>query len=255
MNDDQLLRYSRHILLPHFDIDGQQRLLDSRVIIIGLGGLGSPVAMYLAAAGVGHLVLVDDDVVELSNLQRQIVHRQATVGLNKTESAAQTLQDLNDSITIDTIAARLDEKQLAEQVAKADVVVDCTDNFAGRFLINRVCQQQKKPMVSAAAIRWEGQISVFDPRQPDAACYRCLYDDAAGELAQNCADSGVLSPLLGIMGSLQATETLKLLAKCGESLQGRLLLVDAFHLQIREIFLKPDPACPVCHATRNNNEP
>lgn len=255
MNDDQLLRYSRHILLPHFDIDGQQRLLDSRVIIIGLGGLGSPVAMYLAAAGVGHLVLVDDDVVELSNLQRQIVHRQAAVGLNKTDSAAQTLQQLNDSIIIDTIAARLTENQLAEQLTQADIVVDCTDNFASRFMINRVCQQQLKPMVSAAAIRWEGQISVFDPRQPDAACYRCLYDDATGELVQNCADSGVLSPLLGIMGSLQATETLKLLANCGESLQGRLLLVDAFHLQIREIFLKPDPACPVCHSTRNNNEP
>lgn len=250
MNDDQLLRYSRHILLPQFDIDGQQRLLDGRVLIIGLGGLGSPVALYLAAAGVGQLALVDDDVVELSNLQRQIVHRQQSIGLAKTTSAKHTLQALNDTIQIETYAERLSETQLEDQVSRADVVVDCTDNFASRFQINRACQQQKTPMVSAAAIRWEAQISVFDPRQPDAACYRCLYDDTGGELAQNCVDSGVLSPLLGMVGSMQAIETLKLLAQCGESLQGRVMIIDALSLQLREIRLKQDPACPVCHPRR-----
>jgi len=252
MNDEQLLRYSRHILLPNFDITGQQRVLESRVLVIGLGGLGSPVALYLAAAGVGHLVLVDDDIVELTNLQRQIVHRQTSVGKAKTHSAAATLQSLNDTIKVETIEHRLDESELTQQATLADVIVDCTDNFSSRFLLNHVSKKTRTPLVSAAAIRWEGQVSVYDARQADAPCYRCLYDDSGGDIQQSCAESGVLSPLLGMMGSIQAIETLKLLANTGTSLNGRLLLVDAQSMQIREITLKQDPACPVCHDNENS---
>lgn len=251
MNDEQLLRYSRHILLPDFDIDGQQQVLESRVLVIGLGGLGSPVTLYLAAAGVGHLVLVDDDRVELTNLQRQIVHRQSTLGMTKTASAAETLQNLNNTIIVETIDHRLSEAELIEQATQADVIVDCTDNFSTRFLLNRVSKKTATPMVSAAAIRWEGQISVYDARQADAPCYRCLYDDNGGDIQQSCSESGVLSPLLGMMGSMQAIETLKLLVNKGTSLSGRLVLVDALSMQIREITLKQDPACPVCHDNEN----
>ncbi|AFI85247.1 molybdopterin-synthase adenylyltransferase MoeB [Methylophaga nitratireducenticrescens] len=251
MNDEQLLRYSRHILLPNFDIAGQQRVLQSRVLIIGLGGLGSPVALYLAAAGVGHLVLVDDDIVELTNLQRQIVHRQASVGQTKTHSAVTTLQSLNDTIKVEAIDYRLNEAELSEQAVHADVIVDCTDNFSSRFLLNRVSKKTRTPLVSAAAIRWEGQVSVYDARQADAPCYRCLYDDKGGDIQQSCAESGVLSPLLGMMGSIQAIETLKLLADTGTSLNGRLLMVDALSMQLREMTLKQDPACPVCHDNEN----
>ena len=252
MNDEQLLRYSRHILLPNFDINGQQRVLESRVLVIGLGGLGSPVALYLAAAGVGHLVLVDDDIVELTNLQRQILHRQTSVGKTKTHSAAATLQSLNDTIKVETIEHRLNEAELTQQATLADVIVDCTDNFSSRFLLNDVSKKTRTPLVSAAAIRWEGQVSVYDARQADAPCYRCLYDDSGGDIQQSCAESGVLSPLLGMMGSIQAIETLKLLANTGTSLNGRLLLVDAQSMQIREITLKQDPACPVCHDNENS---
>jgi len=226
--------------------------LESRVLVIGLGGLGSPVALYLAAAGVGHLVLVDDDIVELTNLQRQIVHRQTSVGKAKTHSAAATLQSLNDTIKVETIEHRLDESELTQQATLADVIVDCTDNFSSRFLLNHVSKKTRTPLVSAAAIRWEGQVSVYDARQADAPCYRCLYDDSGGDIQQSCAESGVLSPLLGMMGSIQAIETLKLLANTGTSLNGRLLLIDAQSMQIREITLKQDPACPVCHDNENS---
>lgn len=252
MNDEQLLRYSRHILLPNFDITGQQRVLESRVLVIGLGGLGAPVSLYLTASGVGHLVLVDDDIVELTNLQRQIIHRQATLGKTKTSSAADALQRLNDTVKVETIDRRLSEAELIQQANLADVIVDCTDNFSIRFTLNRVSKITKTPLVSAAAIRWEGQVSVYDARQADAPCYRCLYDDTGGDIQQSCAESGVISPLLGMMGSVQAIETLKLLANTGTSLRGRLIMVDAFTMQIREIKLKQDPACPVCHDNENS---
>lgn len=247
MNDEQLLRYSRHILLPNFDITGQQRVLDSRVLVIGVGGLGSPVSLYLAAAGVGHLVLVDDDIVELTNLQRQIVHRQTTLGQKKTHSAAMALQELNSTIKVETIEHRLSESEFLYQAQYADVIVDCTDNFSSRFLMNRISKQTQTPLVSAAAIRWEGQVSVYDPRQANAPCYRCLYDENEGELQQSCAESGVIGPLLGMMGSIQAIETLKLLADTGKSLNGRLIVIDALTMQLREIQLKQAPTCPVCH--------
>lgn len=245
MNDEQLLRYSRHILLPQIDIDGQQALLDSHVLIVGLGGLGSPVALYLAASGVGELTLVDNDQVELSNLQRQIVHSEQTIGQAKVDSAQQSIHALNSALRVHPVTARADEKQLESLLPDCDVVVDCTDNFATRFVMNRLCRQYQKPLVSAAAIRMEAQISVFDPRIDGAPCYRCLYDDQ-GELAQSCAESGVLSPLLGMVGSMQAIETIKLLTGVGESLSGRLVMIDAMSMQVRALRLKADPACPVC---------
>ncbi|MDH5358710.1 MAG: molybdopterin-synthase adenylyltransferase MoeB [Gammaproteobacteria bacterium] len=245
MNDEQLLRYSRHILLPQIDIVGQQKLLDSHVLIIGLGGLGSPVAMYLAAAGVGKLTLVDDDKVELSNLQRQIVHTEQDIGRSKVASAADSVLALNSDTQIEIKTARLDEQSLSEAVEVADVVVDCSDNFASRFLLNKVTQRLKTPLVSGAAIRMDGQVTVYDPRQKDSACYRCLYQDD-GELQQTCSESGVLSPLLGIIGSVQALETVKLLAGIGETLAGRLLILDAMTMSWREIKLRRDPNCPVC---------
>ena len=249
MNDQQLLRYSRHILLPHIEYEGQQKLIDSRVMIVGLGGLGSPVALYLAASGVGRLLLADDDHVELTNLQRQIVHRSDAVGRLKTESAAATLNKLNNEIEIELMAQRPDAETLRRRLADIDVLVDCTDNFASRFLLNRICKETLTPMVSAAAIRWEGQVSVFDPRLPDAPCYRCLYDENGADTPQSCAENGVLSPLLGLMGSIQAIETIKLLSGAGQTLAGRVLMVDALTLQIREMRLSQDPACPVCHAS------
>ncbi|WP_292758703.1 HesA/MoeB/ThiF family protein, partial [Methylophaga sp. UBA2689] len=192
------------------------------------------------------------DIVELTNLQRQIVHRQTSVGKTKTHSAAATLQSLNDTIKVETIEHRLNEAELTQQATLADVIVDCTDNFSSRFLLNRVSKKTRTPLVSAAAIRWEGQVSVYDARQANAPCYRCLYDDNGGDIQQSCAESGVLSPLLGMMGSIQAIETLKLLANTGTSLNGRLLLVDAQSMQIREMTLKQDPACPVCHDNENS---
>jgi adenylyltransferase/sulfurtransferase len=245
MNDDQLLRYSRHILLPQVDIDGQQRLLDGHVMIVGLGGLGSPVAMYLAAAGVGRLTLVDDDVVELSNLQRQIAHGQDDIGRAKVSSAADKLKQLNPDVQIRQIKQRLDRDELIAELADVDVLVDCSDNFATRFLLNEVSQQQKLPLVSGAAIRFEGQVTVYDPRQPDMPCYRCLYEDK-GELEQTCSESGILSPILSVIGGVQAVEASKLLMNVGESLAGRLLVLDALSMSWREIKLKPDPDCPVC---------
>lgn len=248
MNDQQLLRYSRHILLPHLEYDGQQKLINSRVMIVGMGGLGSPVALYLAASGVGHLVLVDDDEVELTNLQRQIIHRTETVGQLKTDSASTTINALNEEVVVECIAKRLDADELSTLLPDIDVVVDCTDNFASRFLLNRLCQQNQTPWVSGAAIRWEGQVTVFDPRQAGSPCYRCLYDDEGSETPQSCAENGVLSPLLGLIGSIQAIETIKLLTDAGQSLSGRVLMIDALSLQIREMRLPQDPACPVCHA-------
>ncbi|MDO7597445.1 MAG: molybdopterin-synthase adenylyltransferase MoeB [Pseudomonadota bacterium] len=245
MNDDQLLRYSRQILLPQIDITGQQKLLNSHVLIVGVGGLGSPVALYLAAAGVGHLTLVDDDVVELSNLQRQIIHGEQDIGRLKVESAADSLRGLNSGVQIETHTTRLSEQTLTLAVTAADVVVDCSDNFATRFLLNKVTQQLNTPLVSGAAIRMEAQVTVYDPRQIGSACYRCIYEDN-GELQQTCSESGVLSPLLGIIGSMQAVETVKLLTQIGESLAGRLMIFDALAMTWRELKLRQDPDCPIC---------
>lgn len=247
MNDEQLLRYSRQMMLLQMDFEGQQRLLNSHALVIGLGGLGSPVALYLAAAGVGKLTLVDDDEVELSNLQRQIIHREKSVGEAKVTSAADSIAALNKDIIVNTITQRLDQTAMEQQVALVDVVVDCSDNFETRFLLNAVTQKMNKPLVSGAAIRMEGQITVYDPRQENSGCYRCLYQDE-GELQQTCSEVGVLSPLLGVIGSIQAVETIKLLSDIGQSLAGRLLILDAFTMQWREIKLKPNPNCPICQS-------
>ena len=249
MEDEQLLRYSRQIMLPQVDAAGQMRLLESTVLIVGLGGLGAPVAMYLAAAGVGHLVLVDDDTVDLSNLQRQIIHTTADVGRPKVDSAHDALLALNPDLTITTVAARLEGALLREWVDQADVVVDACDNFATRFAVNEACFASATPLVSGAAIRFEGQVAVFDPRDDASPCYRCLYRDT-GELAETCTQSGVFTPVVGIIGSLQATEALKLLIGVGETLTGRLLLLDAETMQTRTIRLPRDPKCPVCSRHR-----
>jgi adenylyltransferase/sulfurtransferase len=245
MDDSQLSHYQAHILLPDIDVAGQQHLANARALIIGLGGLGSPVAYYLAASGVGHLVLVDFDNVELSNLQRQILHDHARLGINKAVSAQQRLQQFNPETQISTLTVALQGDDLVQQVALADVVIDCTDNFASRFALNQSCVAQRKPLVSGAAIRYEGQLSTFDFRRIDSPCYRCLYPEG-DELPALCSQNGVLSPLVGVIGSLQAVEALKLLLNLGEPLVGRLLLFDAKQMRWRTLNLPKDPHCPVC---------
>ncbi len=245
MEDEQLLRYSRQIMLPQFDVAGQQRLLNSHVLIIGMGGLGSPVAIYLAAAGVGRLTLVDFDTVDLSNLQRQIVHSTSDVGRPKVESARERLLALNPEIKVEIIGHKLEGDELLAAVAAADVVVDASDNFATRFSINDACVQARKPLVSGAAIRMEGQVAVFHNERDESPCYRCLYRDE-GDEDLRCSENGVLAPVVGVIGSLQATETIKLLTGMGETLAGRLLLWDAMTMEWRTLKLKKDPACPVC---------
>jgi len=252
MNDDQLLRYSRQIMLPQFDIAGQERLLQSHALIIGLGGLGSPVAMYLAAAGVGKLTLADFDKVELPNLQRQIVHGQADIGLSKVTSASQTLQSLNPDIEIFTINEKLDGDSLLTAVRAVDIVIDASDNFATRFAINQACALESTPLVSGAAIRMEGQVCVFSHQENHHACYRCLYSEDQDEETATCSENGVLSPVVGIIGSIQATEAIKLLAGFGSTLSGRLLILDAFTMEFREMRLSQDPNCPVCAKKQTN---
>lgn len=250
MNDQQLLRYSRQIMLPEIDIEGQQRLLDARALIIGLGGLGSPVAMYLTAAGVGTLQLVDFDTVDLSNLQRQIVHASAEIGHPKVESAARCLHELNPDTKLILSQTSLQGEALAEAVASADVVLDCSDNFTTRFALNAACASQRTALVSGAAIRFEGQVSSYDLRRTDGPCYRCLYRDE-GELDAGCTQNGVLAPLLGMIGGVQACEAIKLLTGIGQTLHGRLLLLDALEMEWRSIRLRPDPDCPVCASRRD----
>lgn len=246
MRDEQLLRYSRQIMLPAFDIEGQTRLLQSTVLIVGMGGLGSPVAMYLAAAGVGHLILVDDDVVEISNLQRQLVHRETSVGDSKVESARQTLLALNSEVRITTVNQRVDRALLERLISQpVDLVVDACDNFSTRFAINAVCVQYRVPLVSGAAIRLEGQVAVFDSRQPDSPCYQCLYQGGDDE-QMSCSRNGVLAPVVGVIGSMQALEAIKILSGMGKSLCGRLLLFDAMTSSWRELRLSRDPACSAC---------
>lgn len=245
LSNKELLRYSRQIMLPKFDVAGQLALKKSCVLILGLGGLGSPVSLYLAAAGVGRLILVDDDVVDVSNLQRQIVHNEQRVGLSKVESAAEALRALNSDIKIQTQALRLEGQALLDQLKQVDLVVDCTDNFATRFEINRACVAQKVPLVSGAAIRMEGQVSVFDARDANAPCYQCLYSDVSDEQL-SCSESGVMAPLVGIIGAMQAMEAIKVLSDLGQSLSGKLLLLDAMSMQWRSLKLKKDPACACC---------
>jgi len=245
MNDELLLRYSRQIMLPQIGIEGQQKIGQSHVLIIGMGGLGSPAAMYLASAGIGHLTIVDDDTVDLSNLQRQITHTTQDIGRSKVESAQQKLSALNPEIDITCINKRLDKNEMSKLATQVDLVVDATDNFATRFMINEVCVATHTPLVSGAAIKLEGQISVFRNDTDDSPCYHCLYKDE-GELDTSCSENGVLAPLVGIIGSMQALEAIKVLAGFGEDLNGRLLLLDASNMEWRSLKLKKDPDCPVC---------
>lgn len=245
LSDDELLRYSRQILLKQVDIEGQLKLKQSRVLIVGLGGLGSPVALYLAAAGVGELHLADFDTLDLTNLQRQVLHDTASVGASKVDSAIARLSTLNPSIALVPHRSAMDADTLAEAVAAVDLVLDCTDNFAVREAVNAACVAAKVPLVSGAAIRLEGQLSVFDPRVPTSPCYHCLYGHGS-EAELTCSEAGVLGPLVGMVGSLQALEAVKLLAGFGQPLIGRLLLVDALSSRFRELKVKRDPGCAVC---------
>jgi molybdopterin/thiamine biosynthesis adenylyltransferase len=246
MNDEQLLRYSRHILLNEIGVEGQQRLLDANVLIIGLGGLGSPAALYLAASGVGKLTLCDHDTVDFSNLQRQIIHRTSTVNQPKVVSARVALQDINPEVECIALDMRVDAERLHELAGQADVVLDCSDNFATRYAVNRACLDQRKPLVSGAAIQFDGQISVFDFRRDDTACYNCLFpeDSVAAEL--RCATTGVFAPLTGIIGTMQAAEALKLLIGIGRGLTGKLLTLNALDMSVTRSTLNRDPACSVC---------
>jgi adenylyltransferase/sulfurtransferase len=246
MNDDQLLRYSRHILLPQVGIEGQQQLLGSHALVIGAGGLGSPAALYLATAGVGRISLADGDTVDLTNLQRQILHRTASVGTPKARSGRQTLAEYNPDVTVVALEERAEGQLLEDLVASADVVLDCCDNFATRHAVNRACVRQRKPLVSGAAIRFDGQVSVFDMRQSDAPCYHCLFPEGQEVDETRCAVMGVFAPITGIIGAVQAAEALKVLAKVGETLNGRLLLLDGLAMEWRQIRLKKDAACAVC---------
>ena len=246
MNDNQLLRYSRHILLQEIGIEGQEKLLAAHALVIGAGGLGSPAAMYLASAGVGHITLADGDSVDLTNLQRQILHSTASVGRAKACSGEDTLAQLNPEIEVSAIPERLEGERLVDLVASADVVLDCSDNFATRHGVNRACVAQRKPLVSGAAVRFDGQVSVFDLRHPSSPCYNCLFPEDSDPEETRCAVMGVFAPLTGIIGTVQAAEALKLLAGAGESLNGRLLLLECLRMEWRAVRLSKDPACKAC---------
>ena len=245
MKDEQLLRYSRQIMLPQMDVAGQQKLIDATVLIVGMGGLGCPAAMYLAAAGVGHLIIADDDLVELTNLQRQVAYSQSMIGEPKVVASQQTLLGLNSDLKITALQKRLEGSELSEAVGQADLIVDACDNFTTRFAINSACIEHGKPLVSGAAIRMEGQVTVFDSRNPTSPCYQCLYSQGDDEDA-SCSENGVMAPLVGIIGAVQAMEAIKLLTGIGESLTGRLLLLDASTLQWREMRLPRDSSCGAC---------
>lgn len=248
MNDQQLLRYSRHILLDEIGIEGQQRLLDAHALVIGAGGLGSPVALYLASAGVGRITLVDHDSVDLTNLQRQVLHTTARVGQPKAASGKEALAAINPDVEVVARCERADEQTLAALVASASVVLDCTDNFSTRHAINRACVAAGVPLVSGAAIRMDGQIAVFDARSGQTACYACLFPPDQQFEEVQCSTMGVFAPLVGIIGTMQAAEALKLLAGIGESLANRLLLLDARTMEWTSIRTAKSPDCPVCAA-------
>ena len=248
LNDEQLLRYSRHILLPEIGIDGQQKLLSSHALVVGAGGLGSPVSLYLAASGVGRITLCDHDKVDLTNLQRQIVHHTQCIGQPKVASARQTLGRINPEVHVEAIQERVGGERLDELTGGADVVIDATDNFATRHAINRACVKFRKPLVSGAGVRFDGQVAVFDLRDDNSPCYHCLFPEEGDLEEMRCAVMGVFAPLVGIIGSVQAAEALKLLMGVGQPLTGRLLLLDALAMQWRSIKLAKDPACKVCAA-------
>jgi molybdopterin/thiamine biosynthesis adenylyltransferase len=245
LTDAQLMRYNRQILLHDFDIAGQERLQQSRVLIVGLGGLGCPAALYLAAAGIGTLVLVDGDEVELSNLQRQIAYTDNNIGINKARSAAAAVAALNPHVKLEVIEQRLTESDMPALLAHVDLVLDATDNYPARFALNRACIAAGVPLVSGAAVRSEGQLAVFDPLR-GGPCYRCLYVEGDAHAALSCSESGVLAPLVGVIGSLQAMEALKVLTGFGEPLRGKLLLVDLRSMEFRQLLLPARADCPAC---------
>jgi adenylyltransferase/sulfurtransferase len=245
MNDDELLRYSRHILLQEIGIEGQARIRAASALVVGAGGLGSPASMYLASAGIGRLTLVDGDAVDLTNLQRQILHTTERIGVNKATSGLVTLAAVNPQVELAAVTERVGEAELRELVAAADVVLDCTDNFATRHAINRACVARRRPLVSGAAVRFDGQLAVFDLRRPDSSCYSCLFPegDAQDDL---CAVMGVFAPLTGIVGAMQAAEALKLVAQAGTTVSDRLLILDALGMDVRAVRFARDPDCAVC---------
>ncbi|MGR9073841.1 MAG: HesA/MoeB/ThiF family protein [Gammaproteobacteria bacterium] len=251
MNDEQLLRYSRQIMLPQIDIRGQQALLDAKILIVGAGGLGCPASMYLTAAGVGQITLYDDDEVDLSNLQRQIAHHTGDIGTDKVISTRQTLNNLNPETRVVAVRKRLEGAELEKETKNADVVLDCCDNFTTRFAVNAACVKHSKPLVSGAAIRFEGQVAVFTPGQNDSPCYNCLYADTGDEM-QNCARNGVVAPITGIIGCIQALEAIKLIVRTGEPLTGKLLLLDGLTMEWNSMILKRNPSCPTCGEKTGN---
>ena len=244
MNDQDLLRYSRQIILPEVGIEGQQALLDSTMLLIGVGGLGSPSAMYLAAAGVGHLIIADFDKVELSNLQRQVIHHTDDIGEFKVDSAKAKMLSINPDVKITTVKD-LDENNLNAWVDKSDIVLDGTDNFDTRFKINKACVEQKTPLVSAAVIRFEGQLSVFKGYEVDKPCYQCLYSEE-GNSDENCTDNGILAPVAGMLGTMQALQAIKVVLSLGEQLVGKLMMIDALDLTFRSVKINKDSACKIC---------
>jgi adenylyltransferase/sulfurtransferase len=245
MKDEELLRYSRQIMLPQVDIKGQQKLVDSTMLIIGVGGLGSPSAYYLAAAGVGHLIIADFDQVELSNLQRQIIHTTDDIGKDKVDSAKEKLLALNPNIKVSTVR-ELNQDNLLSLVSSADIVLDGTDNFKSRFAINKACVAARVPLVSAAVIRFEGQLSVFKGFEVGKPCYQCLYSEE-GESRENCVENGILAPVAGMLGTMQALQAVKVLLGLGEQLCCELMLIDALDLSFRKVRISKDPHCPACH--------
>jgi molybdopterin/thiamine biosynthesis adenylyltransferase len=246
MNDQELLRYSRHILLEKIGIEGQQKIHEAHALIIGAGGLGSPAAFYLASAGTGTITIVDHDEVDLTNLQRQILHTTDRIGMPKAESAKRTLQQINPEIRIIALQEKVSEQGLSELIANASIVLDCTDNFATRHAINAACVQYRKPLVSGAAIGFDGQISVYDNSDPESPCYACVFPPDQEFEEVLCSRMGVFAPLVGIIGTMQAAEALKVIMQLGQSLQGRLLLLDAMNMEWTPIGMKKNPACPVC---------
>ncbi len=255
MNDSQLLRYSRHILLDDLGIEGQERLLAAHAVVIGAGGLGSPAALYLASAGVGKITLVDGDEVDFTNLQRQILHTQERVGQAKVLSGRTALAQINPEIDVVARHERLEGEALDALIATADVVLDCCDNFSTRHAVNRACVHHRKPLVSGAAIRFDGQISVYDMSRDDSPCYHCLFPEGEDVEEVRCAVMGVFAPLTGIIGTMQAAEALKLIAGIGESLAGRLLLLDTQEMEWRSVRFKKDPGCVVCGPTPAGQAP
>jgi len=249
MEDQELLRYSKQIMLPQVDVEGQQKIMDATVLIVGMGGLGSPTALYLAAAGVGHLIIADFDQVELSHLQRQIIHQTKDIGDDKVNSAKNKLTELNPNIKITIANELIHTGNLPDLIKGVDIVLDGTDNFESRFEINQICVEHQKPLVSAAVVRFEGQVSVFKGYENDKPCYQCLYS-VEGEDNESCIDNGVLAPVAGLVGTIQALQAIKVILQLGDQLSGSLLLVDALDLSFRKVKISKDLKCPVCNSSQ-----